>query len=372
MQGDMLWGETGAHRYTITAASIKTSLQSGDQVQVNWYDSSGDYFDYSIVSSSSVTPPSGAYGAKIVLTSSSSSGDRWAWWSSATSSHGDTTHFPDPDTGGSGGGGGGDVIIDLSPVVNEIQVVQGQLVTIIGKLDDLIANGGGGGGTGGDFGDVVAAIQSQTSAIGTKFNQVNGNLETIQWQLDTLDSHVVDIYDYISTPRTAAPFSVDMPEIIIDPTPPPIGDPPQPPYKYNRQPKQPPPFADSPGPLPFAPDPFVMEHDPPATINPPTQIEQPRELDPVNIQQPIERDPANVQQPRDRDPVNVEQPRDRDPVNLQQPIERDPVNIQQPRAQDPVSVEQPITQSPIIQRSEPIQAGQPLQPAPPVTPDPPL
>jgi len=86
--------------------------------------------------------------------------------------------------------------------------------------------------------DIVAAIQEQTEAIGEQIEdmstQISGHLTTIQGQLNDIDSDILDIYDYISTPRTSQPFTLDLPEITIDPTPPDITETPQQAYEYNR------------------------------------------------------------------------------------------------------------------------------------------
>lgn len=361
VQTDILWGVQLTHDVPITSGTVSFSLQQGDQVSVNWLDSSGNLVTTTNLdtsgASASVSAPSGAYGAQLVLNTGSSTGDRTAWWTSVANANGDSTSFPAPSTGGGSTEDG--TTIDITPIVDSLQVIQDQLTTIQGQLDNISS---GSSTSSGQLEDIVSAINNETSTLGGKLDDVTGQLDSIggqlddiKGQLDTIDSHVVDIYDYISTPRTSQPFTMNLPQMTVDPTPPPITEPPQQPYTYDRNLPQMPPFIDSPGPLPLAPDPTAMAHDPPAQINPPRQAEQPLTPDPVNRQQPMT-----------VDPVTRDNPLQPDPVNREQPIAQDPVTREAPRTITPSVIEQPITMS------APVGTETPYERTAPIVPDPPM
>lgn len=355
---EILWANTSNHSAaTLTTLVIKTLIQSGDQVSMEWYDSSGNYFDSDAINGSTMTinAPSGAYGAKLVLETGSEAGDRWAWFSSGANSLGNTTYFPDPDTSGSGGGDDNDPI-DFTPVVDELQNLQGQLSTIQGQFNNATSQLTAIQGQ-------MNTIQGQISTVQGQFETVIDQLDTVQGQINTLDNHVVDIHDYLSTPRTSQPMTVNIPQVTIDPTPPPVEEPYQQPYQYDRATGQYelPPMVDSPGPLPLIPDPVTMEHDLPAVIDQPIQADQPVQIDPANVEDPII-----------RDPINMEQPIVQEPVRIEQPIAQDPPMREEPKQLTPFSPEPPIPKSPIINRSEPLNSEAPFTPDPPLTPNPPI
>lgn len=345
-QYEILWGVAGTHNATITSATVKLQIQDRDQVSVNWCDSSGDTFDTTSVNTGSstvnLTPPSGAYGASLVLTSSSETGSRWAWWYSVTNSQGNTTIFPDPNTGS----GGGSTTIDLSPVVSALQIIQGQLTDIQDQLDSLTSNSSS---SSSQLGDIITAINNQTSDIGdilddmsTQLDTISGQLTSIMGKLDDIDSDILDIYNYISTPRTSQPFTLDLPEITIDPTPPDITEAPQQPYVYNKNLPEMPPFIDSPGPISLAPDPVAMVHDPPP------EVDVPLAVDPVTKENPLQIDPVTKDSPLQMDPVSRENPLQMDTVTMETPRTVDnPIQIDQPRDRDnPISPDLPLVPDP--------------------------
>jgi len=363
-QSEILWGviypNSSIHNGVLTSGTVRFSIQPGDQVSINFVDSSGNFMSTMSLdtSSSSVTfnAPFGAYGAKLVLNTGSSTGDRAAWWSSGSNSFGNTTTFPPPNIGDVGNGGVGKTDgtdVDLTPVVDELQM-------IVLKLDSIISKINTSNGSSVDLSGVISAINDQTSEIGSRFDDVTSGLNDIKGQLNTLnshavdikdkldilDNHVVDIYDYLSTPRSSEPFSVDLPTMTVDPTPPPITEPQQQPYVYNRQSPQMAPFVDSPGPLPLAPDPTTMPHD------------SPREID-----SPVQKDPVSMDSPRTLDPVSMDSPRQPDPIMTQ-----DPVIKEEPRTLDPVSMDAPIQPEPEREIEQPRGRENPLQPDPPLTP----
>ena len=376
---------------TITSATVKFLVQSGDQAKIKWYDQNGSLISTETINMGSspvtATPPSGVYRGRLVIVTSSSEGDRWVWWHCFSASGGNTHYYADPDTSGSPDPGGSTV--DLSPVINKLSAIQsqldtviskynavlnqlatiqGQLTTIQGQLDTLNSN-------------VVTkfnAVLDQLTTIQEQLTTVQGQLTTIQGQLDTLNSNVVDIYEYFSTPRTSAPMTVEMPHLTVDPTPPPVEEPYQEPYIYNRPTQQYelPPMVDSPGPLPWAPEPTIMPHDPPAEIGPPKEIEQPRQRDPVQVEPPRVQDPSNREEPRAVSPVGRDTPLAPTPVSMDPPHAQDPPNREAPRTQAPPSREEPRTVSP-VGRDTPLAPApatnreQPIIPAPPLTPEPP-
>lgn len=323
-QSEILWGVAGTHNATITSATVKLQLKDGDQVSVNWCDSSGDTIDTSSVNTGSSTvslsPPSGAYGALLELDSGSESGSRWAWWYSVTNSQGNTTIFPDPDTNGSGGSGG-ETPVDLGPVVDELQVIQYQITNVQNKMDNVVSQ----------LSTISSQIDSATSEISGKLDDISGQLTTItgqlttiQGQLDDIESDIEDIYDYISTPRLSQPLTTNLPNITFDPTPPAVTEPQQQPYLYNRPTQQMPSFIDSPGPLPISPDPVTMEHEPAAIVAQPRLADQPVTLDPVTKEEPRTTNPVTVEEPRTQDPVARETPRiTESPIQMNEPITRD-------------------------------------------------
>jgi len=345
VQSDTLWGSTPDHSVELTSTEVDWLVQDGDQVSINWYDVNGDVISVTDLNMSDATPvtaaaPSGTYSAKLVLNTGSAAGERWAWWHSATNANGDTTIFPDPDTGG---GGGGDGDVDLTPVVDELQVIQGQLDDIKGQLDttpvvdELQAIKG-----------KLDTIISDTGEINTKAGEIKNELVQLNVTADETNTGVQNTYSYLSTPRQADAIDTsalgDVPA--IDPTPPPVEEPYQEPYQYNRNtiPEMPP-TIDSPGPLPIAPDPVVMEHDEPAQVDPPAELDEPLQPDPVNMDEPISPDPVSMDPPVTPDPVNMDPPVTPDP-----PIQRD----------EP------------IEWDEPIARDEPITPDPPIEPDPPM
>lgn len=308
---------------TFTDVSVSWELQEGDQIQIQWWDKFSNSMGSTTLDTSnpssravSVTPPSGAYAAKLVLRTGSASGNRYFWWHSVSNTNNITVIYPDPDisiggeTGGSvpSGGTSTTVVVDNSDVVEALRDIKNQL-------------------------------NSLSSDVHSQFQDVIGKLG--------------DLKNYFTTPRVPDPFDVEpLPEVSFDPTPPDISEPYQQPYTYDRPEPSVPATVDSPEPLPYAPDPQIMEHDQPL------QIEQPRQKD-----NPLARDnPLVPDSPLPLDPVIKQDPLTPDPVIKQEPITRDaPITPDNPVAREtPISPETPLTKEPVLQRD------------PPITPDPPL
>lgn len=308
---------------TFTDVSVSWELQEGDQIQIKWWDKFNNSLGYMTLDTSNpssravmVTPPSGAYAAKLVLRTGSASGNRYFWWHSATNTNNITTIYPDPDisTGGMdgsvpSGGTSTTVVVDNSDVVGALREVQDQL-------------------------------NSLSSDVHNQFQRVIGLLG--------------DINNYLTTPRVPDPFDVQpLPDITFDPNPPDISEPYQQPYTYDRPDPSMPQSVDSPEPLPYAPDPQVMAHDQPM------QIDQPLQLDhPVQRSTPLQQQAV----PR-QDPIALE------PVIKQDPLQRDPVIKEDPIARDtPIIRDAPLTKDTPITPDVPLSRQTPLTPQPPLSP----
>ncbi|MDD2230790.1 MAG: hypothetical protein PHY48_15495 [Candidatus Cloacimonetes bacterium] len=383
-QSEISWGEQHVHGLTIVETVVKIQAQPGDQVMLRWYDSNGNSFGSSTISGTvcHVTPPAGTYGAKLILTSSSATGDRWAWRHSGTNSAGNTSFCPDPDLTSTTGvldelgdvnstllvlsdvlsqlltelqSQYGSVTVDFSAVLGELESINSSLGTVNNRLDSVVS---GLDSVVSGLDSVVSGLDTVNSNLETVNNRldsvvsgldtVNSNLEIVNNRLDsvisgldTIDSHVVDIYDYFSTPRTPQAFSIDMPNMSIDSTPPAITEPHQQPYTYDRPTQQfeMAPFVDSPSPLPIIPEPTIMPHEPPSVIDQPLLLDQP-----VNVNPPLQLDPVIISEPLTMDPPKREEPL---PIT---PIERDQV----------------------LDRQQPLGTDSPITPDPPITPSPPL
>ncbi|MDH7578478.1 MAG: hypothetical protein QHH75_11860 [Bacillota bacterium] len=290
-----------------TEITVSWEVQSGDIVEIRWWDKYGNAMPTTTLDTSStsqravsVTPPSGAYAAKLVLRTGSTEGDRYAWWHSATNTNNITTIFPDPELAGGGGSTGGSV-----------------------------PSGGTGTTVIVDNSDVVSALNEVKSQLSSISSDVNGHFNAVRGKLDDVIGKLGDLNDYLMTPRVPEPFDTTLPQVSFDPTPPTIEEPYMQPYAYNRPAPAIPPPTDTSGPLPYAPDPehLVMAHDPPA------QVEQPLEKDdPIARNTPLQRDPVVKDDPLPRDPVNMDPPLQRDLVARDDPLPRD----------NPVSREEPI------------------------------
>ena len=318
----------------LTDATVSWQIQPGDGIGIQWFDRTGTQISSSHLDTSNttatgvdVTPPSNAYAAKLVLITGSGSGDRYVWWHTSTNSLGVVTIYPDPTVSqpppNSGGttptsGGGGSVTtstttnVDMSGVIDAINAVGGQLSTIINNQGTMI----------------------------TQLDDVKGKLDTVISTLGDMDS-------YLTTPRQSQSLDTsalgDAPT--FDPTPPPVTEPPQQPYTYDRQTPQMPPYVDSPGPLPVNPDPVAMAHDPPAQVDPPATMDQPRTPDPVHVDAPL---------------------------TPNQPLSITPPHMDAPLTPDPVHMDAPLTPQTPAQPQQPLTPDVPLSPQPALTPQPPL
>lgn len=354
--GSYHWAQSVPPLASITI--VNNNFNSNCNVRVDWYDSYNNIIGTSNVSSNGSNKINGPAGNTHFAIYGSCSDDEtpspqpWSYIAYETDSQGNILIFDVPSAPPNGSEPG----VDITPVVNAIEVIQGQLSTIHGQFDNATSRLTAIQGH-------VNTIQGQISTVQDQFETVIDQLDTVQGQINTLDSHVQDIHDYISTPRTSQPITVNIPQVSIDPTPPPVEEPYQQPYQYNRPTGQYelPPMVDSPGPLPLIPDPVTMEHDLPAVIDQPIQADQPVQVDPAYVEDPII-----------RDPINMEQPIVQEPVRIEQPIAQDPPMREEPKQLTPFSPEPPIPKSPIINRSEPLNSEAPFTPDPPLTPNPPI
>lgn len=356
--GSYHWAQSYPPIDSITV--VNNNFSSNCNIKIDWYDSNNNIISTSNISSNgsnTVNGPAGnthfaIYGS--CSDSSTPSPQPWAYIASETDSQGNTLIFDAPAPPSSGGGS-----VDLSPVVDALQVIQGQLTDIKGQINTLT---GGSGGVSNS--DIVDAIQDQTDSIGDQISDmsdlISGKLTTIQGKLNDINSGVQNTYSYISTPRVSQPLATNLPTTTFDPTPPPVTEPYQQPYKYSRPAPQVPAFLDSPGPLPISPAPRVMEHDPAAEIDQPIQKDKTLTIDPVSKDVPRTPDPANIDTPITKDPVLKETPNTQDPVIRETPKSQDPVVRETPRATDnPIQAEQPKGRE------------SPITPAPPLIPNPP-
>lgn len=329
VQSDYMLANVYANDGTLfTQIAVSWELQPGDQVEIRWWDKYANAMPTTTLDTSSVsqraftvTPPSGAYAAKLVLRTGSGEGMRYAWWHSATNTNNITTIYPDPDisTGGMGG-----------------SIPSGGTSTTV-----VVDNS-----------DVVSAVNSVKSQLSDLSSDVNSHYSSVKSRLDTISSDVKDIYSYISTPRTPANFDVEpLPRVSFDSSIPDFSEPYQEPYRYDRSDPVVPAPASQPEPLPYAPDPQVIPHD-----------------DPVPQQEPVQKDaPVVRENPLARAPVYMDDPLQKDPVSMDPPLQRDYVAPDPPVQKDsPISLDEPITPD------TPFSRDPALQPDPPLTPQPPL
>lgn len=325
-----------------TDTHVSWSIQAGDQLGIQWFSSSGSqltstHLDTSSTTASNVdvTPPAGAYVAKLVLMSGSATGNRYLWWDDVTNSSGITATFPAPTitqpppsnegttpTSGSTSTPPStttNVNVDMSGVIDAINALGGQLDTI---------------------------ISNQGTMIG-QLNDLKGKMDSVIGQLTTLNGTVSDIDSYLTTPRQSQPLDTSSlgAAPTFNPTPPPITEPPAQPYTYDRQPPQMPPYVDSPGPLPINPEPVAMAHDPPATVDPPAKLDA---------------------------PLTPDQPLTVTPPHVDAPLTPDPVHMDTPLTPAPVHMDTPLTPQAPAQAQQPVTLQSPLSPQSPVTPQPPL
>lgn len=318
VHAEYLLANTEARSGTFTAITMSWEIQSGDRIKIQWWDENLNSLGTSQVSVSStsarrasISYPSGAYAAKIVLETGSSEGYRCVWWKTATNSLGNTVIFNDPNLSGN---------------------------------------------------------EEQSSAF----------------------RNIKKIYDYISTPSTPQPIqtpsmppvpydttpiqSPQLPTKNIDPNPPPISEPYQQPYKYDRpDPSIPEPVA-PPAPLPYAPDPVEVPHDDPIDTEPPGTIESPVDQDPPGtIDTPREMDPPGVGDPVQIDPpLPIEPPMVSDPVQIEPPIARDPVQMDPPGVRDTVPMDPPLQPTTPYTAESPYELQDTYTMNPPLTRQPPL
>lgn len=331
---EYLLANTESRNGTFTAITMSWEIQSGDRIKIQWWDENLDSLGTSQVSVSrtsarntSISYPSGAYAAKIVLETGSSEGYRCVWWKTATNSLGNTAVFSDPDLSGNA---------DRSSAFRDLK----------------------------------------------------------------------KMYDYISTPRTPSPIQPpslpsipynqapiqppSLPPKTFNPEPPPISEPYQPPYKYERPEPSVPNPESPPAPLPYAPDPVDIPHDDPGTIdNPkpldppveqeppgtkdPVQLDPPREMDPPGVGDPVQMDPPiTMEPPKASEPVQMEPPMVRDPVQIDPPYTKDPVQMDPPGVRDPVLVDPPLLPTPPYSGQPPYGQQNPYTMNPPLTRQPPL
>lgn len=338
---------------------VNNSFSTNCNVRIDWHDSSNNVIGSSNVSSNgsnTVSGPAGNRGFTIYGSCSDAttpSPQPWSYIHSETDSQGNILIFDAPSAP-SGGDSGSPV--DLSPITDALQVISGRLNNVVATINSQTSTIGGKIDT---MSGKLDTIRGRLDSVLGKLDSVLGRLDTIKGKLDDIDTSIRTIYNYISTPRTSQPLTTSLPTVNFSPTPPPVTEPYQNPYVYDRPSPQMPPFVGSPGPLPSSPDPWVMEHDPAA------EIEQPKQIEQVPKDEPRVPDPTNMDPPANLDPVNMDTPVVQDPVNVDTPVAQDPVSIEAPKIRDPVNMDTPI------QAEQPKGKDNPLSPAPPLIPDPP-
>lgn len=345
-------GDGAPPPYVVSVKIAYAGLQSGDDVSVIFLDYADSVLSEENVSSSgsTISAPSNTWKVKLHLVTGSGTATRWVWFSEGYNTDGNTTIFEAPDT--SGGEptpdptpDPTDPTCDLTPVVTELQTIQGQLTTVMSGVDGVNSRLD-------TVSDRLNSVISELGGVNDRLDTTNSRLNSVIDRLDGVNDRLDTIHNYFSTPRTASPINVDLPNVPIDPTPPVVEEPYREPYNYNRpQPSPPPTPVDSPGPLPLAPGPehYVLEHDDPATVDPPGKI------DPPTIDEPLERDPVTMDPPASIDPPMRDEPQDPDPVVKDPPATKD----------EPLGRDTPLTPD------VPIGRDAPLAPDPPLNPDPP-
>ena len=337
----------------LKSVSVSTAgLQSGDTVKVVFYATNNTTILSEVsTTGGTITAPSNAFYAYIKLTTGNASGIRYAWFNSATNTIDKTAYFDAPDTSNTGTGGdpGGGTDIDPDPGTGNSggaggdQIVK-YLKKIVNNQDDMLS----------DFGTVKSRLGS-----------IIGQLDTANSHLSVIENDLGQLKNYVMTPRSSDSIEVNgLYKQIFDPTPPPLNDPPQQPYTYNRQPAQMPPFIDSPGPLPINPNPIPMAHDPAAIRDiplgrDPVSKDQPRQKDPIIRDNPAIRDPATRDNPLVKEPVKKDAPTQKDPVVKDSPMSRDPVI-----RDNPIPRDKPIIRDSPLSRDAPIKLDPPIKPTP--------
>ncbi len=308
---------------TFTAITMSWEIKSGDAIKIQWWDKDLNSLGTSQVSGGTSTRmtlisyPSNAYAGKIVLETGSADGYRCVWWKSCENSKGHLTIFDDPDLSG-----------------------------------------------------------------GQERSEANNDIRKIR--------------DYITTPRAPTPIqppsmpSIDydttpiqppsMPSKTINPEPPTISEPYQPPYEYDRPEPSVPDAQQPPEPLPYNPDPSEIPHDDPTPPEEPTQpndptpVEPPVDQDPPgNIDPPLTPDPPGIADPVEMEPVlPIEPPKDTEPVEMEPPATVDPPGTMDPVQMDPPGTRDPVTIDPPLQPDTPYGGNTPYLPQDPYNRETPL
>ncbi|EGW40147.1 hypothetical protein [Desulfosporosinus sp. OT] len=199
-------------------------------------------------------------------------------------------------------------------------------------------------------------LDTDLKNLGDQFDQMLNKQDTTNNTLDSINSTLEDLSDYITTPRSASSLSTSSLGSVptFDPTVPFIpGEPDRDPYNGFIPVPQLPPYIDSPSPLPAMPDPstLVMPHDNPKPSNSPVPITAPlTPQTPARSQNPLPpQSPVTQQTPLTTSPVAMDPPLTKSPVAMDAPLEPSTVQRSTPIApQTPISPNQPYTmQEPI-------------------------
>ncbi|SHK92481.1 hypothetical protein [Desulforamulus aeronauticus] len=378
--------------YLATVNTETAGLRPGDNVKVVFYASDNTTLLSEVTTTGgNITAPGNAFFAYIKLTTGSSTGVRYAWFNSGTNTNNYTVFLDKPNTSDAGGGidpgpdpepEPGDTEIKLlkriisnqydavyamttnfskvtrnqehtltaldnidtrlSNVINRLDTANNRLSNVIDRLDTVNSN--------------LSNVINRLDTANNRLSNVIDRLDTSNSHLNVIQGDLGQLKGYITTPRSVEPIGVTgLNRPTFDATLPPLNDPPQQPYNYNRPEKDLPSFIDSPSPLPINPDPTIMPHDP-ATIR----------------DNPLDKDPVYKDAPKQKEPVIKDDPATRDPVIKDNPLNKDPVIKDRPIIRDPVIRDNPITRDEPINRDNPIARDTPLRPDPPLTPTPPI